>query len=357
MFTNDEHEEYVNTTQMKENDHITMQDTVQIALDKLHEGTGLEVANLDWQDNVNGRNQAIARLTWVHHLPDYSIQFKPFVTKETLGPTLEQYRRLHPPALLVIRHVNPIMARRLKAEQVQFIDAAGNACLEHDEPLVRVWIEGKKVSGNMVRVRTQRAFRATGLRVIFPLLCLPEAVAAPYRTLAAYAGVALGAVAHTMNELRRLEYVREGRQGRMLQNREKLIDAWVDAYARELRPVLQPHTYRVSDPDWWREIDLGRYEMLLGGESAAALLTEHLRPGGATIYGTEGFRDCARDIRAVHADTGTLVVMKRFWNFTTTPLIKRADIVPALLVYAELVVTADARNLETAAIIREKFLA
>jgi hypothetical protein len=51
---------------------------------------------------------------------------------------------------------------------------------------------------------------------------------------------------------------------------------------------------------------------------------------------------------------GDVEILRRFWNFTTVD--QRADVVPPLLVYADLLATGDERNTETARMVYEKYL-
>ena len=202
-----------------------------------------------------------------------------------------------------------------------------------------------------------RALRPTGLKVVFALLCRPDLINAPYRDIAEAAGVALGTVNWVFYDLRRLGYMRETKaRGRVYENRPGLIDKWVEAYARELRPKLKPRRYRVANPDWWKKEDLAVLEMWLGGEPAAAILTKHLRPEIITIYGDAHFATLAKTVRALKDEHGNLEVLQKFWNFEIPRFDKRYPIVPPLLTYADLVATADARNLETAQIVHERFL-
>jgi len=180
----------------------------------------------------------------------------------------------------------------------------------------------------------------------------------PYREIAEAAGVALGTVGWVLQDLRRLGYIRETKaRGRIHEDLPVLIDKWVEGYVRELRPKLRPRRYRVENADWWKHEDLPGLEMWLGGEPAAAILTKHLRPELVTVYGDTRFATLARKIRAIRDDHGNLEVFQKFWVFELPQLDKRLPLVPPLLIYADLVATADARNIETAQIIRERFLA
>jgi hypothetical protein len=98
------------------------------------------------------------------------------LTPTTLGQALAQLRRFNRPGLLVARYVTPQMAEQLKAMDVAFLDTAGNAYVR--TPKMFIYITGRKPVGPAPADRPMRAFRATGLKVVFALLCRPELVAA-----------------------------------------------------------------------------------------------------------------------------------------------------------------------------------
>ncbi|SCZ68374.1 hypothetical protein SAMN03097708_03304 [Thiohalomonas denitrificans] len=282
-------------------------------------------------------------------------EIKARLTPATLGPALAQLKYLPGPAVLVAPYVTPPMAERLKALDVPFIDAAGNAFLHMGETFV--FVTGRKPARVPIKARTLRVFRATGLRIVFALLCVPELANAPYREVAEKAGVALGSVNVAFNELTRLGFLQKTKaRGRVLEQRQRLVDTWVDAYARELRPRLNPRRFRVDRLDWWKDEDLARLDLWLGGEPAAAVLTRYLRPQVVTLYGGAGFADLARRIRPVKDEHGNFEVLEPFWRFEVTQPVPGHHLTPPLLVYADLLSTAEERNLETAAMIRERYL-
>ncbi len=278
------------------------------------------------------------------------------LTPATLGQALAQFRRFERPGLLVARYVTPQMAERLKALDVAFLDTAGNAYVR--TPKMFIYITGRKPVGPEPAERPVRAFRAAGLKVVFALLCRPELVAAPYREIAEHAGAALGTVNWVIKDLKRLGYLHESRaKGRVIENCQGLVDAWVETYSRELRPRLKPRRFKVADPEWWKKENLAALDMWLGGEAGAALLTKYLRPEIVTVYGDTHFATLARRIRPVKDDYGKLEVLAKFWNFDPVELVAGYRLAPPLLIYADLVATADARNVEAAELIRERFLA
>lgn len=283
------------------------------------------------------------------------VAVKRTLTPATLGQVVAQLARFRKPGVLVTGYVTPPMAERLKELNVAFIDTAGNAYVRL--PNFLIYVTGRKPHAPAPREKRVRALRPTGLRVIFALLCRPDLVNAPYRDIAGAAGVALGTVNWVFYDLRRLGFVRETKaRGRIYENRQGLTDRWVEAYTRELRPTLKPRRYRVANADWWKKEDLAALDMWLGGEPAAAVLTKHLRPEVVTIYGDTHFTALAKAVHALKDEHGNLEVLQKFWNFEVPRLDKRYLIVPPLLAYADLVATADARNIETAQIIRERFL-
>lgn len=318
--------------------------------------TGIEAQAEAFEPRLPDGRRADARIAFDGLLLPYLAEIKGELSPARLGPVLARMRELPRPCLLVTPYVTPPMAERLHAEGIQFLDTAGNAWLQQEQPRYFIFVIGRKPERPAPAERPNKAFRAAGLKVIFPLLCQPAAPEATYREIADMAGVALGTVAQTLADLRRLGLLRKTRDGHGLRDRGKLIDMWVDAYARELRPRLKPRRYRVEDPDWWKKKNILPEGVWLGGEAGAALLTKYLRPEVVTIYEDEGFKKIARQLRPVQDEYGNLEVLVAFWEFEPGEAIPGYRIVPPLLVYADLVITADARNLETAKMIRERYL-
>ena len=278
----------------------------------------------------------------------------------TLGVALHQLERRGKQALLVTDHVTPELAEALRARHVAFIDAAGNAYLE--QPDLLVWVKGQKPAVQHVQPRMGRAFQPTGLQVLFTLLCNPEAVNLPYRELAAMAGVAHGTVGWVMPDLQQLGFVRDrnGKRGtRRLFDGERLLAQWTDAYARQLRPRTLIGRYYVPTLDGWRDWPLAQHGALWGGEPAAAILTDYLRPGALTIYAEQLPAILAARQKFLNepapGQTAIVEVRKRFWTFPGDAL--HPGVVPPVLVYADLLATGDARCIDTAKLVYDGYVA
>ena len=290
----------------------------------------------------------------------FAVDVKRSITPATVGPIVHHLARLGEQALLVTAYITPPMAERLREQRIAFLDTAGNAYLDR-APLL-VWVKGQKPEARSVAPEVGRAFQPTGLKVLFALLCNPDAVNLPYRQVAAMVNVAHGTVGWVMADLTQLGYLRESggkRRMRRLFERSRILPRWTEAYARALRPRTLIGRYYVPTIENWSDWALAEHGALWGGEPAAALLTRHLRPGELTIYADKlpgklaGRQKFLQNPRPGH--TAAVEVRKRFWTFAGDP--RHEQIVPPLLVYADLLATGDQRCIETAGLVYEAHVA
>lgn len=291
--------------------------------------------------------------------PPLIAEIKKTLRPATLGAALAQLHRHDRPGILITEYVTPQMAEKLKEIDIPFLDVAGNAYLK--TPNTFVYITGRKRPKELTMQGHNRAFRAAGLKVIFTLLTLKTQLKAPTREIAYNAGVANGTVGNVLKDLEQLGFIyRSKTKGLVLENRDRLIDNWVEAYPRELRPQLKAQRYQILHPDWWKEFTYARWQknqMWLGGEPAAALLTQYLYAEKITVYGRPDFKKLAQIVQQPMRDeNGNFELLEPFWNFETEMLDEAHRVCPPLLIYADLVATGDARHLDAANIIRKKYL-
>ena len=175
----------------------------------------------------------------------------------------------------------------------------------------------------------------------------------PATTIARTARVALGSVPAVLEGLRELGFIADIKGTRRLLHRERLIDQWTEAYARQLFPTLEMARFSAASSGWWRRAGIGKYGAQWGGETAAGLLQGHLIPEQTMIYADEMPAALLKQHRLRADASGPVVLRRRFWNELSTP---RLDIVPALLIYADLVADGDARSLAGAKQIRDAYL-
>lgn len=277
----------------------------------------------------------------------YAVEIKRWLTPANLGAVVARLRDLGPAALLITDYVTPQVAERLKAMEIPFADAAGNAYLRG--PNFLVWLTGQRQRAKQNPPRAGRAWQPTGLKLIFALICNPDWVALGYRELAARAGVANGTVGWVMRELGDQGFLVQARRRaipRRLRNRRKLLDRWVEVYTGTFRQTTLLKRYRADTPDWWKNFDAVRHDVFLGGEPAAALLTEYLKPGIVTIYTKPPNFRFILEHRLREAPDGDVEVRQRFWPFDLEW--GHPNLVPPVLIYADLLATGDARCIETA---------
>jgi hypothetical protein len=268
-----------------------------------------------------------------------------------LGAVLHRLERLGEQGLLVADHVTPPMAEELRARKIPFVDAAGNAFL--DQPPLFVWVKGEKPRAAASSAEPMgRAFQASGLQVLFALICHPEWVELPYRELAQRAGVAHGTVGWVMAELPKLGFMTELRGKRRLMQRERLLQQWAEFYPHALRPRLLLGRYRAENLAWWDTIEPTKYGAVLGGEPAGGRITHYLRPGAATFYTEKIDPRLLVDLRLRTDVNGNVEIYRRFWTFNGDEV----GLAPTPLVYADLMATGDGRCIETAKMIYNEHL-
>lgn len=293
---------------------------------------------------------------------DYLVEVRRTVTPATLGAMVMQLRHMvgiaGRPALLVTDYLTPQVAEALRNQHQQFADAAGNAYLEG--PGLLVYVTGRKLRERHKAPRGNRTFATAGLKVLFALLCDPALADAPYRGIAAAAGVALGAVPAALADLRQARHLIETDKARRLLATKRLLDEWALAYAHTLRAKTLLKTYVAPNFGTWADWRLDPEQARWGGEPAANLLVRYLRPGVLTIYADKLPPRLIVEQRLVLAgplvEANLLELRKPFWG-RTLRVEGRPDTVPPPLVYADLLATGDGRCIETAQLVYDEYLA
>jgi len=181
---------------------------------------------------------------------------------------------------------------------------------------------------------------------------------APYRKIAATAGIALGAVGTVFGDLQQQGLItgHDTTFGRRLLEPNRLLDLWSITYPLRLRPKLHAHRFRAPNPDWWCDLDPIEFDAWWGGEVAADRLTGMLKPATQTMYVAPGSaQQTLRTLVAKHrlrADpTGDFEVLDAFWNLPRGTI--QPQVAPVPLVYADLMASLDPRSREVAKVVRD----
>jgi hypothetical protein len=270
------------------------------------------------------------------------------IKKQLEGAIADQFPGYLP--LLVAPHMTEAMGEECRRINLPFADAAGNLFLRTTTTLL--YIIGRPRPDHMRRA--QKGLTPAGMKIIFALLCKPELAGMAYRQIGAVAQVALGAVGPVLQDLEMRGFLGRRRTGiATLERAEELLHEWVIQYPAILRPKLNGRLY-TADRKRMLDLDLKPLEAYWGGEVAAERLTHYLKAERLLIYTRGEVKQLLIHGRMRMAANGDTEILDAFWNpeldLTEKPL------APPLLVYADLMMTGDTRNLETAKILYEQYL-
>ena len=302
-----------------------------------------------------------------------SIQFRgtflkePYIVKQTIRADfidlLSFLRRDRPGGdlLMVTGCVSDKIGEKLRSAGIHFIDTAGNVFLTgKDQYLFVIGRRAKNEDVNFWDRNQGRAFHPSGLKLVFNLLTDSELnahkpgsalVEKPYREISQATGLATSTIGWIMADLIHQKYVIQVSAGhRMLVDRMRLLDRWVQGYHERLRPNLLLGRYRPAQADWWRDavVENG----LWSGETAAARLTQSIKPQTATIFGTLPSHEFVLKHHLQKEPTGSVEFLKPFWTTPSREDAKGGCVHP-LLIYADLLSIDDDRTREVAKIIYE----
>jgi|SRR5450755_2267215 len=304
------------------------------------------------------RPDAVLEIRHGKHAQLYAVEVKRNVQDATIGAILLQRTDTEPP-LLVTPYVAPPLADKLRENNLAFIDTVGNAYIK--QPDLLIWVKGNKrrtpEAAFEFKKHVARAFEPAGLKVLFAFLCDPTLINRPFREIAIKADVAHGTVGDVMAELPHRNFLYDfgvTAGGRKLKNIDDLLVKWAEAYARKLKPKLFIGRFTARDIDWWKQVDLVKFGMVLGAEPAAAKITRHLKPAVITVYGDRAEPRLIVDYGLRADPTGDIEIAKRFWRFDTNE--DKKGLAPLPLIYADLLATGDPRCIETAGLIRDRYV-
>ncbi len=266
--------------------------------------------------------------------------------------------------LVYAPYIGPSCAEKLRRSGIRFIDEAGHVFLQQGS--LYLYVTGTNRPDEGARrpgLPDVRAFKTATLKFLYGLLTDPHLddnpgaalINQPFRLISERTGLALGSVSNVMDDLVAGNFVTESSSGRrLLLNRRKLFERWIQDYGTRLRPRLVHGHFRPPQLRWWKDADVQSWGGRWGGEIAGAKLTGHLVPETATIYALNLPDDfiVRHDLRKDPA--GSVEILRPFWK--TLPAGDPSDCANPLVVYADLAASEIDRNLETAKRIYEKHL-
>ncbi|MFD2907526.1 type IV toxin-antitoxin system AbiEi family antitoxin [Flavobacterium ardleyense] len=316
-----------------------------INLEKLHGIKGR------W--TFNGPNELDGCLKLVINNNEFVLNAE--IKKELRSQTLEtllNYNIQYNPFIIIAARIFPKIKTQLQQNNIAYLEANGNIYFNKENQLL--WIDTNQPIKMEEKYRN-RAYTKTGLKVVFAFLNNNQLIHQPYRYIAEVANTAVGNVTNIIKGLKEEGFVMQLNKNEIIfKNKKELLEKWTNAYEHTLKPTLKVGNFAfVNENNFyeWKNINL-KETTVWGGEPAADLITNHLRPEKLTLYTTETQNELMRNYRLVPEKNGNVEVYKKFWKQEETN--EDRDTAPAIVVYADLINTDDKRNRETAQMIYEQ---
>lgn len=281
----------------------------------------------------------------------YLAVVKKNINPATIGEVTVLSKKTQDKLVLIAEYISQPQAMKLRELGISFFDTAGNAYF--NDLGLYVFVMGQKAE--QTKERVPRLFRPPGMKLIFAFLTKPELLNKSYRAISTATGVPTPTVGVFMGDLEKAGYlIKRADNERIIVRRKELFRRWVENYGESFRPTLNPIRFRSTKHDgrWWENVDIKDYNAYWGGETGAAKIIGHLKPEIATIYSDSLLPRFQAKYGLVRDKFGNIEILNKFWTAGEI-----GDAAPPLVIYADLMLTADRRNLETAQMIYERYLA
>ena len=316
------------------------QEIIHIALDNLKQFTGIEAFWLE-----KGPLDGVLDLAIEGKKFTFMVEVKRELRTHQLQQ-VENYFHRHEHYLLIANCIFPKIKEELRQQNIPYLEANGNIFLK--KAGIYLFVDTQKPM-KIEKNKGNRAFTKTGLKVLFYLLQHKEAINLTQRELAEKADVGLGNIPQVLEGLKETGYlIPLNNKTYVWENRKALFERWIAEYATVLRPKLKKERYTLKGP--WQDIPFDTNKTLWGGEPAADILTNHLRPEKFLLYTRENRMDLIRNYRLMPDKNGEIEVLDMFWKPN------EGQTVPAILVYADLMLEGGKRNKETAEKIYHEYI-
>ena len=245
------------------------------------------------------------------------------------------------PTMLIVGDISPQNLMKFAEEGFNVLDHAGN-CYINIPPLY-ILITGQKLVKPKETVK--KVFNDSAIKLIFYFLLDKSNIAKPYRKIVEETGFSIGTVKNVIEKMTLRHHIIKTSKGRVLMDWRKLLDDWQVAYNQTLKPKLFLKKMTLAKPERiknWKDTKLPQ-DACWGGESGANLTDGYLIPEIHTIYTGGDSNEIIRTSRILPSSEGEILVYKKFWTG-----IEENHIAPKILIYADLMGTANSRCLDAA---------
>lgn len=260
---------------------------------------------------------------------------------------------------LMVPMIYPKIAVELVELGVNFLDTAGNMYL--NVPEVYILRTGRKAKEAVEGMPKGRMFSEAGIKLLFGMLQGEDFMSLPYREAAMVIGVSPATISIVARELAEGGWLYESRGKRVLAKKGELLRRWAMAYYEKLRPKLLVGRYETRAVDIrhdFKRLDIGQWGGRWSGEAAANLYTGYLSPEIVGMFVPQESKGWMPKLKLLPVrQKGELEVFRMFWD-AEHPVFRETErnVVPPILVYAELMGSNDSRNIETAQRIFDEYI-
>jgi len=331
---------------------MTQEEIINQALTNIENLQGIE-ANWDIS-RINGLDGSLNL-----RINNKAFFFNALVKKELRNQTIDKlikYNEQHKPFIIIAARIFPKVKIQLQQHHIAYLEANGNMYINNDNQLI--WIDTHKPIQIEEKLRN-RVYTKTGVKVVFEFLNNTNLINQTYRHIAEVANTAVGNVTNILKGLKEEGFVLQLNKNQLIfRNKQELFEKWTNAYKYNLKPTLKIGNFKFIDETNfynWRNIQLNEDKTVWGGEPAADIITDHLRPEKLTLYTTETRNELMKNYRLVPDINGNVEIYKQFWNENKSTNQLR-NTAPIMVIYADLITTDDKRNRETAKIIYEQYI-
>ncbi len=271
--------------------------------------------------------------------------------------------------LLVTRNLSSLVVDQLIERNIEFIDVDGNIYLNSPEIYIVIRNQTSKENINKSLEITVPVLQVIYFILKDPSIIASDGINGSYEKIDCLlgSGITPKTVKNTLEKLQELDYIKRTSEGYKIIDYIKLLERWELGYAERLRSKLLIGTFRyIGKQNFWEienklKLYAQKYGYLIGGELAASIMTQYLRPVGATlhIHKDHYYFPLVVDLRLKPDPDGNIEIHQRFDRQSDQHDRNEElnNLINPLLVHAELVRTGDSRLKETAQLIFDKYIA